>query len=59
VAGMGMDSNIHHTTHKAEIAPTQQASALHPESLIAKATTAASSGPAMNANWRGAMGRMN
>jgi hypothetical protein len=59
VAGIGMGSNIHHNTHKAETAPAQQACAPHPEKLIAAAIAAASNGPAISAQRRADVIRMN
>ncbi len=48
VAGIGIGSKIHQTTHKMTMAAVQQASAGQPEIFMLVATAAASSGPQIN-----------
>jgi hypothetical protein len=52
VAGMGMGSKTHQTTHRIATAPVQLALDSHPNEFIAIATASASTGPPNNAHWR-------
>ncbi len=52
VAGIGIGSKIHQTTHKVTMAPAQQALVSQPEAFMLMARTMAKQGPRISGQYR-------